>query len=204
MTYTAPVFEETYRDYLARLVGIDLPAATEKLGVEIKGGAAIIPLMGKLYRVSTAGVTGPEGRKPRLEICVVLCRYLLMCPKDLPRADAWAAYRDFKDTGPLTVFFANDVEQLIANRFSGRLKRLRSVCEKFGGRPPRLELSYELAMEFTLLPRIPALLLFNDAEDEFPAACSVLFKNGADEYLDAESLAILASLFAVRLCRKNI
>ena len=41
-------------------------------------------------------------------------------------------------------------------------------------------------MEVSALPRVPLLLLFNDADAEFPAGSAVLFRKGADTYLDAE------------------
>jgi hypothetical protein len=49
------------------------------------------------------------------------------------------------------------------------------------------------------LPRVPLLLLFNDADDEFPAACSVLFERRAAGYLDMECLAMLGMQLARRL-----
>ena len=49
-------------------------------------------------------------------------------------------------------------------------------------------------MKFDLLPCVPILLLFNDADEEFPAQCLLLFEHRAEKYLDMESMAILAWL----------
>jgi hypothetical protein len=49
-------------------------------------------------------------------------------------------------------------------------------------------------MEFDPLPQVPILLLFNDADEEFPAQCLLLFERRAEKYLDMESMAILAWL----------
>ena len=51
-------------------------------------------------------------------------------------------------------------------------------------------------MRVPALPRIPLLLLFNDADDEFAAQCAILFERRADRYLDMECLAIIGSLLA--------
>ena len=59
-----------------------------------------------------------------------------------------------------------------------------------GGYPPDIKPDYDLSMQFDLLPRVPLLILFNDLDDEFPAKCTVLFERRAEEYLDAECLAI--------------
>jgi dienelactone hydrolase len=55
-------------------------------------------------------------------------------------------------------------------------------------------------MRFDALPKIPILLLFNDADDEFPAQCLLLFERRAEKYLDMECLAILGWLLAGYLC----
>jgi hypothetical protein len=59
-------------------------------------------------------------------------------------------------------------------------------------------------MEFTALPKIKLLLLFNDSDDEFPASCSVLFQKQAEEYLDPESLIMIGIAFTNRLKRLTI
>jgi hypothetical protein len=46
---------------------------------------------------------------------------------------------------------------------------------------------------------VPLLLLFNDADEGFPAACSVLFERRAGGYLDMECLAMSGMLLAERL-----
>ena len=38
---------------------------------------------------------------------------------------------------------------------------------------------------------IPIIILYNDADEEFSAKCSVLFESRAEKYLDAECLAMI-------------
>ncbi len=57
-----------------------------------------------------------------------------------------------------------------------------------------IEVNYDLSMQFDALPRVPVMLLFNDADDEFPAKSSVLFERRAEKYLDAECLAMVGRL----------
>jgi hypothetical protein len=45
------------------------------------------------------------------------------------------------------------------------------------------------------------LLLFNDADEEFPADCKVLFEKRAESYLDMECVAIIGMLLAEFLRR---
>jgi hypothetical protein len=45
------------------------------------------------------------------------------------------------------------------------------------------------------------LLLFNDADEDFPASCSVLYERRAERYLDMECLAMLGMMLAEGLKR---
>jgi hypothetical protein len=196
------VFDETYEKYMNRVAGIDFKSIEKKLGLRVRENDVAIPFLDKSFTFSKKGLMNPSGKQPPLETSVVLCNYLLRCPDMEPVNDDWVSYRDFKDSGPLTTYFANAVEKPIADHFSGRLGALEKSCRALGGSSPDLELSYDLFMQFRPLPKIPVLLLYNDADDEFPAHCSILFERRAEEYLDAESLAILGMLFSVRLKKK--
>ncbi|MEA1947837.1 MAG: DUF3786 domain-containing protein [Thermodesulfobacteriota bacterium] len=203
MIAKSAVFEETLKNYLGQLGQIDFKYLENILGVAVEKDEVMVPFFGKPYRVSAKGVIDPSGKQPPLEISVVLCKYLLLYPKTNPIADQWVSYRDFKDSGPLTSFFLNAVEQPVANHFSGRLGELKASCDMLEGYQPVIKLSYELSVQFNPLPKVPLLLLYNDKDDEFPAHCSILFERRAEKYLDAECLAILGMLLSVYL-RKRI
>ena len=203
MFTTSKVFEETLKNYLSQLARIEFKYLENILGVGVEKNEAIIPFFGTPYRVSAKGVSDPSGKQPPLEISVVLCRYLLLYPKTNPIDDQWVSYRDFKDSGPLTTFFLTAVEQPVAHHFSGRLEALKASCELLGGYQPLIKLSYELSAQFNALPKVPLLLLYNDADDEFPAHCSILFERRAEKYLDAECLAILGMLLSVYLRKRT-
>jgi hypothetical protein len=94
------------------------------------------------------------------------------------------------------------VEGAIAREFSGRPADLRQTAETLGGRPPSIAYRYDISLVILALPKVPLLLLFNDADDEFPAACSVLFERRAERYLDMECLAMVGMLFADYLLKK--
>jgi len=199
MADRSPVFEKTYKDYLEQVTKIDVRSIKEKLGVRVEGNATIIPLFGKPTRVSARGIIDQSGQRPSFDICVILCKYLLLCPDSIPKETEWVAYRDLKDAGPLTVYFANDVERSIAARFSGRLRELETAGKALGGCPPEMELPNDLSMRFEALPRVSLLMLYNEADEEFSAQCSVLFERCAERYLDAECLAMVGRLLFTNL-----
>ena len=194
MKSKATVFKRTYTDYIAQVAKIDLRSIEQKLGVHAEGNDITIPLFGKPYKITKHDISAPSGKRPSLDICVILCKYLLLCPDVYPREKEWVSFRDLKDTGPLTTYFANDVAGAITSHFVGKLHDLKEAGKTMGGYPPDFEVAYDLFMQFDALPRVPVILLFNDADDEFPAQSSVLFEQRAEKYLDPECLAMTGRL----------
>ena len=195
------VFEKHYHDYLGRLASIDMASLLPILDIRMEGDTCLIPFFGEEYRISRKGIADASGNLPSYEVCVMLCRYLLNCPLQLPVQDDWVSFRDFKDAGPLTVFYRNSVEGLIVRSFAGNVSGLQDAARANGGHPPLMNLNYDVVMQFVSLPRIPLLLLFNDADDNFPPQCSLLFEHRAENFLDAESIAIVGSILANRLAK---
>lgn len=192
-----PVFEETYQKYLARFAELDLGCRAPVLGVSLENDCAVVPFFTLDYRVSSKGVFSPDGTRPIHAISVVLLKYFILCPESIPEDRSWVSYRDFRDAAPFTGAFARNTEKTIADNFSGDTPGLAEACTRLGGSTAgEEELSYDLAMQVYALPMVPLLVLFNDADEEFEASCSVLFEKRAERFLDMECLAILGWLLS--------
>ena len=204
MSGKAPIFEETVRNYLAQVAQIDLAGIAETLAITVEQGEALIPFLGKTYRVSSSPVClTPRDLEPIHAIRIVLCRYLLLAPPALPRqGEDWVSYKDFRDAAPFVNGFVNNSERAIARNFSGRLEQLRKAAGRLEAVPPALELSYQFTGQIQALPQIPLLLLFNDEDEDFPAQCTLLFQRRAEKFLDMECLAIIGWLLADALAEK--
>ena len=191
-----PVFKRTYQDYLLKLQQLDFPEVARRLGVKFVDNALHIPFFNRMYRLSADGIINPSGAIASFDVCVILFKYVTMCPEAIPQDKAWASYKDFPDAAPLVNTFRNRAEGGVTDRFAGKLEKLESACQIMQAQRPEIELSYSLSRQFQALPTIPLLLLFNDVDEEFPAQCSILFERRVEHYLDMESLAILGMLFA--------
>ena len=66
-----------------------------------------------------------------------------------------------------------------------------------------MDLAYDLSVSFTALPRLSLLLLVNDADDDFPTDCKVLFQRQGEYYLDPESLAMTSGLLAKKIIQAD-
>jgi hypothetical protein len=91
------------------------------------------------------------------------------------------------------------VGRAIATHFSGKLDEMEEAGKTLGGYAPAIEVAYDLSVQFDALPQVPVIVLYNDADDEFPAKCSVLFESRAEHYLDAECLAMVGRLLFTNL-----
>lgn len=187
----SPVFEQNYQDYLEKIKDLHFPSLATRLGGRMEWESLIMTLFNRPYVISPKGILNTKGEQAGYDASIILSKYLLMCPKVPPRKREWVTYREFKDSGPLTVYFRDNVEQFITQKFAGKLDELKQGIKSLNAIQPELDAEYDLAAEITALPKIPMLLLFNDADEGFPASCSVLMHRCSEKYLDAECLAML-------------
>jgi len=200
------IYETTYRNYLKQVAEQEFTQKEDALGVRISGDDVIVPFFGKDFQVNSAGILDDHGRPPHFAVSVVLCKYLIHYKPDILCAEndsQWVSYRNFKDAAPLVNYFSNTSGKSIAKNFTGSVKRLEASCRTLGGELHDEGLSYDLTMQVTPLPHVPLYLLFNDADDEFGAECSVLFEKRVEKFLDMECVAIVGALFADYLIRPS-
>jgi hypothetical protein len=193
----SPAFQAIYEDYLHQLAELDLFEQAGRLGLSLlreEGPELEIPLYGRSYRVSPRGIRPPSGERPLHAEVVLLSRYVLLAPRTPPPQKDWSAFKDFRDAAPFAGAFSVQVEASLARAFSGRAGNLEGACGELRGTDPQMGLAYTLCREFPALPSIRTLLLFDDADEEFPAEARILFPDNAAAFLDMECLAILGWL----------
>lgn len=198
----APVFEETYQQYLAEIGSIDYLAKAELLGAERSGDSLNLTLYDHRYSVSADGITDCNGEvyiSPAVR--VILSKYVLQCEQFEPRADdPFKTFRDFRNASPLLSYFTTNTNKTLEASFSGKIEQLQEVSRDIGGVEQEAD-CYDCSILFYVLPRIPVVLNFNDRDDLFPASCSVLFRASAEMFLDMECLAMTGTLLAGKLIR---
>lgn len=201
MGQTSEIFKKHYDDYCAQIAKIDFALLKDRLGLELDGGKIIIRFANEKYIISGYQITDSSDNRPGYAICVVLFKYILLCPDLAPYEPDWISFKDFKAASHMgnMSFFTSETELLIQKSFSGRLDALAFACKKMGGIQSKMEMPYDLAMVIDILPRISLLVLFNDKDDEFPAQCRVLFQKHTEFYLDPESIIIASAVMAKKL-----
>lgn len=201
MQQEAPIFQEIYEDYLRQVAKCDLSNKSDILDVRVAGQTIHLPFFNRSFSITPGEVSDSEGKRPAHAVSVILCKYLLLCPESVSRADELVTYKDFKDASPYVMGFKNTAEKPIAQFFSGKLDELNEKCGMLEGMPHVSDVSCQLAYRFQALPRVPIYLLFNDRDEEFPAECTLLFERSASDYLDMECIAMVAMVLAEWLKR---
>ena len=199
----APIFEKIYRDYLDRVSAMDLSGRGDLLGISVSEEGIRIPFYGRPFTVTPHAITDSVGRKPHHAVSVILCQYLLLCPEHSGEDRSLATFKDFRDAAPYVGGFRNTAELAIARQFSGRIEALVERARALGAEPYETEVSCQLALRLPALPMVPIHLLFNDADEEFPADCTLLFERRAEHHLDMECLAMIGSILATWLGHRS-
>ncbi len=205
MNNVSEIFEINYNNYCSQIGGIDFLHVKDKLGIEGDENRLIIPFFDRTYRISKSDITDEDGSRPGYVTCVILAKYVLLCPDHLYEDMNWGSFKDFKKTSHFTNlnFFRSDTEHAIEKAFSGKRDVLSMAADKLNGTRHPLHQSYDLSFQLRALPRISLLLLFNDKDEDFGAQCTVLFQKQAEYYLDPESLAMVGSVLAGKLIKST-
>jgi hypothetical protein len=183
---------------------VDLEAVRDTLGLISDSGNLVLSFFNKKYSITNKGFADEAGKRPNYGEAFFLFKYILLCPDEPYFDEEWSTFQGFKKASHFTNvnFFKSDTEQVIQRVFSGKLEDLRKACAELGGAFYETETPYDLSMKFDAFPRISLLLLFNDADDEFPAKGTVLFEKHAEHYLDPESLATTSAWLAKNLAKQ--
>ena len=193
------VFDETYRRYIKEIGQLDYLSKAGALGVDVEDGALVIPLYDTVYRFDREGITCDDGKELPPAVQVMICKYILTCPYQLPEiGDRLMTYREFKDSGPLVSNFTTNTNKTLESTFTGNIGGLKKRAVAVGGELSDSE-TYDVSILFHAFPRIPVIVNFNDQDELFPSVCSVLYRSSAELFLDMECLAMTGTLLTGKL-----
>ncbi len=205
-TPRSEIFDSHYRDYCSQIASTDLSAVQKRLNIKVKEDMAKVLFFNETYEISGREIVNAQTREQADYVTsVILAKYILLCPDELHLDAQWCTFRDFKKESHFTNanYFNSDTTHRIQSRFSGRLPDLKAASAQLDGVINTSEPSWDLSVAFPVLPRLSLLLLMNEADEEFPSDCRVLFQRQAEYYLDPESLAMTSGLLAAKLIQTD-
>ncbi len=136
---------------------------------------------------------------------VFLYNHIAQGGKNSPKGE-WLPFHELPNTISKIKSMKKHVEELLENSFKGKIEELKRKALKLGGIDMSKEFpSADVAIKFIVLPRIPVLLLFWDAEDEedLGAKAQILFDSTIIEHLDIESILFMCETLVEYLTKKN-
>ena len=192
-------YEKTYEAVAARLRDLEFPYAAKRLGFDLIDKYTMsIDFLGRTYVLDRDGAGSLDGEAADVNVLSVLAYYALSGGSAEPLYD-FALLNTF--TGGLLSSGGTDAAWMV--------EPLRKVCgahETFRRAARNLGMIYEgsraageHAWQYRLLPKIPALIKYFEADDEFPCSIKIYYDKTVTEFLDFEPLAVLNGCFVSAL-----
>jgi hypothetical protein len=180
-------YDSSYRQLVARLPRCNFEEAARRLGLSYADDAVRVGFLGRPYRITTEGVEPLDGQPVNVNVRSVLLYYLLskgqgaagdsyVLLEAIPRRITGLSSTGGLMSAPLERHFGND------------LVRFGEAAAGLGGVRERPE-SGQHAWTFAVLPRIRMKLVFQEADEDFPAAIQVMVDEAALRFLEFECLA---------------
>lgn len=189
----------------SKMEGLDLSHLAPRLGAEWSADEPEVlrfSFLNRPVRLGAAGVflDGGEPADPRDQI--LLYNYVALCSAGQARKPEgiWLGMESLPNSIAKIRTLATYCEERLAERFSGRLSKLTALCAALAAKPAAGQ-SADAAFLIPVLPCVPLLLLFWEAEPEdgFAAKVKVLVDQHVLDFLDLESLVFAAERMADRL-----
>ncbi|MFO8111030.1 MAG: DUF3786 domain-containing protein [Desulfosalsimonadaceae bacterium] len=173
----------------------DLP---ERIGGEIidnSGQKALeLPYFNDSVIIGRDGIVNRDGSPITRNEQVFLYIHMAQGGSKTPTGK-WKSLKEFPNTVSKVVSMVAHVEKPLVEKFAGNIGELKKRAEKIGGIDKTGEYdTADLAVFFQVLPRIPVMLVFWDAqpEDGFGAEAKLLFDETIPLHLDIESIMFLS------------
>jgi hypothetical protein len=192
------VYEKVYQELLPRLASADISGAASDLGLVMQDDAALVPCFGKDYLVGKEGVSLADGSKAPLNHRIVMAYYIMHGGRG-ENAGRFAPYRELPGGQDFARALSEIVEGRAANFFGGKLQKLKSAAQALGAVPGEEFAPGDASFVVIALPKLPMLMSFYDADEDFPAEAKVFYDITAPNFLDLECLAVLGLLLVLEL-----
>ncbi len=194
------VYETVYQELVQRLATADLKSAAEGLGLAYGQGRATVDFFGRAYLVGPDGVSTADGGEAAFTHRIVLAWYLLHAGRGEP-ADRFVPYRELPGGQDFARSLAQTVEGRLAAGFGRRVDELVAAATAIGGQEAgeRSPAAADASLYFAALPKVPLLLTFYEADEDFGAEAKVFYDITAPNFLDLECLAVLGLILVLEL-----
>jgi len=189
----------------SKMEGLDLSDLAPRLGADWSADepeALRFSFLNRPVRLGATGVflDGGEPADPRDQILLYNYAAIGRAGQARTPEGIWVGMESLPNSIAKIRTLAAYCEERLAERFSGRISKLTKLCAAVAAEPAAGQ-SANAAFRIPVLPCVPLLLLFWEAEPEdgFAAKVKVLVDQHVLDFLDLESLVFAAERMADRL-----
>lgn len=168
----------------------DIPfaAVAGGLGATLRDGCLVLSCLGREFVISPAGDIRTHGpMTPWIKI--LLLHYIRTAGKEA-LSGKWVSFGALKSGMVKALSFSRECEEPLKELFDRDAQKAAGALLQMGAEA-RGDFPTPAAWRLFLLPKLPVVILYWPAEEEFPSKASILFDATADRFLDVESLIFL-------------
>ncbi len=159
----------------------------------------VFHLLGEELQLNLADleISSPSGPPPA-ELHQLLALYYFVRADGTPVSGRWISFAELPDGRFYNPAFQGYTGVELGRAFGNDLPALERAASRLNGVAQSLG---DRAYAFDVLPRLPMLLAYWRGDEDFPAACQLLFDASAPHYLPTDGCAITGSLLTRQLLK---
>jgi Domain of unknown function (DUF3786)/Putative Fe-S cluster len=180
--------EDLIRKLREEVKAIDFGEVAEGIGAEVKDDGLFLTCMGREFTISPDGQIVTKGHMTPW-IKILLLHYIRTRGSG-ELTGRWSSFGELKSGMVKASSFERDCEEPLREMFDKDFGKVEKTLLRMGAER-RGDFPTPSAWYIRLLPRIPVVVLYWPAEEEFPSKVKILLDSSADRFLDAESMIFL-------------
>lgn len=180
--------ENLIKSLKEEMKGIDLKEAASGIGASIVENGIKIFFLGRDFLVDSGLEISSNGTITPWEK-ILLLLYIKMQGKS-KLAGKWVSFGELKGGYVKVEAIKKECEKPLTDLVKERFEEVEQVLKKIGAKDESGHIS-DRAWQLFMLPKIPILIQYWAAVEDFPLAIKVLFDESAVDFLDIESLVFL-------------
>jgi hypothetical protein len=169
---------------------MDISAVAEKVGGIFENGRLTIKVLGKDFRVYPDGTLSAEIHTNPWVSVPVLTYITQGAGKD--PTGSWVPFRELRQGSAWAGLFRQRCEKPLKQIADSDYDLFVDLLDVFNGRPVE-HLDADIARVFYVLPKVPILICYWPAEEDFESNLNIFFDEAANENLNLASINALGA-----------
>ena len=193
-------YPEVYEHFRKEFLKMDQEEAAGRLGLAFDEKEIAVPWFNEQVCINRQNgeVTTADGLDLNVKEKLLILHHLCFSKEEAQHSGKWVTIRELKEASLLEQSCQKQAVKPVEETFSENVDSFKKACEMLGG---KAEEKGDAAYVISVLPAISLRYIFYDRDEEFPAACTVLFESTIESWTHPEDVSVLAGITTERLIR---